>query len=413
MDRNIAKPEGFSRTDMIARRCLVGALIANATGHSFILIVMPSLGRVFGFGDMQTGLLVGMSALLLALSGPFWGAISDRKGRRPVLLTALISAVGFLLLLAGILYKRAAFDHPGSLFAVLLCARLVQVGLGGGLMPAAQAWLADRSGPQQRASAMALMGSAFGLGSILGGIVAWLMSATALLPALGLIAGFILFTIVGLVLTLQDDPHKVVPQQASSLFPANGGRINLYGLVPFLMVTVCGLSVYGLLYQVTPLRLQDVMGFSAEQAMQQSGRMMMLSLAGMVVAQGIGVRMLRWRPAVLLQSGAIMAILAMIGAVAAPTLLPLTLSMIFLGISLGLLIPGNLALLSLAVGPDAQARGAGINAIAQGIGMAAGPVAGAGLYQVSEIAPYVLNVFLLVLIGVISLFLRRKYAFAV
>jgi MFS family permease len=279
-------------------------------------------------------------------------------------------------------------------------------------MPAAQAWLADHSRPDQRAGAMALMGSAFGLGSILGGVIAWQLSATALFPALALIAILILSAMLGVFFTLHDEVLKTAANHMTILFSSDGLK-GLYSLLPFLMVTVCGLSVYGLLYQVTPLRLQDVFGFSAQQAMQQSGRMMMLSLAGMVISQGVGVRFLRCSPVTLLQTGALLAALAMMGATMAPILIVLTFSMILLGISLGLLVPGNLALLSLAVGPGAQARGAGINAIAQGIGMAMGPVAGAALYQVSQIAPYMLNVVLLLVILGISLFLRRKYMFAV
>ncbi|WP_168173693.1 MFS transporter [Thalassospira sp. TSL5-1] len=413
MDQDIGRSKRFGTTHRIARIFLVWALVVNATGHSFILIVMPTLGRLLGFGDVQTGLLIGVSALLLALSGPFWGGFSDRKGRRPVLLLALMTAAGFLLLLGGIIHNRAVFDHSGILFAVLLCARLVQVGFGGGLMPAAQAWLADHSCPDQRAGAMALMGMAFGLGSILGGVIAWQMSATALFPALTLIAVLILSAMLGVFLTLHDDERKTGPYRAKPLFSSEGLANGFCSLLPFLAVTVCGLSVYGLLYQVTPLRLQDVFGFSAQQAMQQSGRMMMLSLAGMVISQGVGVRFLRCHPMTLLQTGALLAALAMMGATMAPTLMFLTFSMILLGVSLGLLVPGNLALLSLAVGPDAQARGAGINAIAQGIGMATGSVAGAALYQISQIAPYMLNVVLLLVILGISLFLRRKYVFAV
>lgn len=412
MDQDIGRSKRFGTTHRIARIFLVWALVVNAIGHSFILIVMPTLGRLLGFGDVQTGLLIGVSALLLALSGPFWGGFSDKKGRRPVLLLALMMAAGFLMLLGGVIHNRAMFDRSGILFAVLLCARLVQVGFGGGLMPAAQAWLADHSRPDQRAGAMALMGSAFGLGSILGGVIAWQMSATALVPALVLIAVLILSAALGVFFTLHEDAPKTAANHATILFSWDGLN-GVSRLLPFLMVTVCGLSVYGLLYQVTPLRLQDVFGFSAQQAMQQSGRMMMLSLAGMVISQGLGVRLLRWRPATLLQTGALLAALSMMGAMMAPTLIALTFSMILLGVSLGLLVPGNLALLSLAIGPGAQARGAGINAIAQGIGMAMGPVAGAALYQISKIAPYMLNMVLLLVIVGIALFLRRKYVFAV
>ncbi|MCA1971237.1 MAG: MFS transporter, partial [Caenispirillum sp.] len=67
---------------------------------------------------------------------------------------------------------------------------------------------------------------------------------------------------------------------------------------------------------------------------------------------------------------------------------PFTVATICIGGGLGLAVPGNLACLSLRAGATMQARAAGVNAIAQGIGLAAGPMIGAGLHPVSPIAPY-------------------------
>nr|MBL8457156.1 MFS transporter [Zoogloeaceae bacterium] len=61
------------------------ALLCNAAGQSFLNVVLPPLGRRLGFSDLQTGLILSVSALLLMLTAAAWGYASERIGRRPVI----------------------------------------------------------------------------------------------------------------------------------------------------------------------------------------------------------------------------------------------------------------------------------------------------------------------------------------
>lgn len=413
MPRSNISFSSSSRHNVIA---LCVALAANACGHTFVLIVMPTLGRQLGFSDIETGLLIGLSALLLALSGPVWGMISDRKGRRKVLLLALVSAASFPPLLALISQMRLADTlSVQAAFLLLLASRIGQVCLSGGLMPAAQAWLADQTTAQNRAGAMALMGAAFGFGSIIGGSFAWQMGGNHLIFALCLIAIMIILGVIWLSQVMKaptDQSSSLQEQQASHDRPASG-HLSIRSLLPFLIITLCGLATYGLLHQVTPLRFQDAFGLSSTQAIAQSGKTMSLTVVGMVLMQFLVARKLGWSPARLLNTGAVGALIALIAAALAPTIIFLSGATILLGISLGILIPGNLASLSLTAGPSAQARAAGTNAVAQGIGMAIGPIAGAALHQLSPLAPYGLAIGLFALVCIIALFTKKKSAFAV
>ncbi len=77
----------------LAQVALFLALMANAAGQSFLFVVLPPLGRRLGFTDIQAGTTLSASALLLMIAAPAWGYLTERIGRRPVLVIALTGAM--------------------------------------------------------------------------------------------------------------------------------------------------------------------------------------------------------------------------------------------------------------------------------------------------------------------------------
>lgn len=389
-----------SPTSRGAVAALVMALTANALGHAFLLITVPPLARAMGWSDLQAGLLLGASALVLSLCGPVWGGICDRWGRRRVLLLTVTAAVLFPALFAVIVGARLDGRLPPDMaFGLALVLRLAHVLVIAGLMPAAQAFLADTTPGHARARGMGVMGAAFGVGSVAGGALAWQVGVTHVEAALFGIAAVALLA-WGALWALLTEP--AAPRVASVIGPSARPGALLGRVWPYLAVTACGLTVYGVIHQVTALRLQDAFGFSVDAALRRSGVMMMLTLAAMVVVQGLVVRWLAWTPGRLLRVGSGVAFCAMALATLAPTVAVLMAATVALGCGLGLVLPGNLAALSLEAGPGVQARAAGLNGVAQGLGMAAGAVAGAALHQLSPTAPYAVSVALLMLLTLLA-----------
>jgi MFS family permease len=115
-------------------------------------------GRDLGEGIL-TGIVAAAFTLAQSLSAPFWGRMSDRRGRRPALLVALASsALAFAL-----------FGFAESLL-VLVLARLVQ-GAGGGTVGVIQAYVTDVMPPEQRARALGWLSAATNLGVALGPVL--------------------------------------------------------------------------------------------------------------------------------------------------------------------------------------------------------------------------------------------------
>ena len=149
---------------------LLLALAANAAAQSFLLVVLPSLGRDLGFSPMETGLLLGLAALILLIAAPIWGNVSERRGRRLFLLLGLVGATLGPALMSGVIGLRLSGGLDSiSTLALLFAIRVGQSSLSGGLLPAAQAWMADRTPPGRRAEGMGLLGASYGIGGIAGG----------------------------------------------------------------------------------------------------------------------------------------------------------------------------------------------------------------------------------------------------
>src|SRR5574338_471940 len=149
-------------------------------GFGIVLPLLPSYAASYHVSDTAIGILVASFSLMQFLLAPWWGRLSDRIGRRPVLLIGLAgSALSYLL-----------FGLAGT-FWLLLLSRVVAGGMGA-TVNVAQAYLADVSPPEKRASAMGLIGAAFGLGFVvgpaIGGISSRLGNAAPGLIAAGLSA---------------------------------------------------------------------------------------------------------------------------------------------------------------------------------------------------------------------------------
>jgi multidrug resistance protein len=125
-------------------------------GFGLIIPISPFFAESLGASPASITLLGAGYSLMQFLFAPFWGRLSDRVGRRPVILTSIaVATVG---------YVAFAFS---TTYAFLFCARLLS-GFGTANFGAAQAVIADSTPPERRAKGMGLMGVAFGLGFILG-----------------------------------------------------------------------------------------------------------------------------------------------------------------------------------------------------------------------------------------------------
>ncbi|MBV9790869.1 MAG: MFS transporter [Chloroflexi bacterium] len=133
-------------------------------GFGIILPLLPLYAEVFGASPFMVGVLLASYSLMQLIATPYLGALSDRIGRRPVLVISQIGTVLSFILLG------LANSLP-----LLFIARLLD-GISGGNISTAQAYISDVVEEKDRAKAYGLIGAAFGLGFIMGPALGGILS---------------------------------------------------------------------------------------------------------------------------------------------------------------------------------------------------------------------------------------------
>lgn len=140
------------------RNTLIIAFIAlvNMLGYGIIIPILYSYSKKFGLSDFQNGLLFSMFSICQFISTPIIGRLSDKYGRRPMLLISIGGTVASFVIMA---------FAPSAIF--LFLARALD-GLTAGNIPVAYAVISDSTKPEERTGAFGLIGSAFNFGFVFG-----------------------------------------------------------------------------------------------------------------------------------------------------------------------------------------------------------------------------------------------------
>jgi MFS family permease len=172
-------------------------VVIDLVGFGLVIPLLPFYAVRFGASPQLVTSLLAIYSLMALLSAPLWGRLSDRIGRRPVLMSSL--AAGALAYL-----WMGAADALWMLFAARGLA-----GICAGNIAAAQAYIADVTTPENRAKGMGLIGAAFGLGFIIGPALGGLLagnnpaSADLAMPA-WVAAGLSGIALLGVVFVLPE-----------------------------------------------------------------------------------------------------------------------------------------------------------------------------------------------------------------
>lgn len=373
------------------------AVFVDLAGYGMIVPLLPFYVQRVAPGATLVGILSGLYAAAQFLVGPTLGSLSDRFGRRPVLITCLSGTSLAYLLLA------IADNLP------LLALALLIDGVTGGNLSIAQAYIADSTTPDRRARGLGLIGAAFGLGLMVGPVLGGVLSLFGLsVPALVASALALANTLFALVLL----PESLPPERRQSFLPnsAEQSRLsaflraanplaNLITLLriaairrPLVVVVLLNLAFSGL-YSNFPLFTAARFGWGMFE------NALFFAFVGVcaVTTQGLLLGLMqRWLGDVRL---AHVGMAVMAGALVATGLTPaawmLYPSVGLIAFGSGLAIPALTSLLSLRVSPADQGRLMGGMAAILNLTMIAGPVvAGVSFDQAGTAAPYLIGALL-------------------
>ncbi|MGZ5527708.1 MAG: MFS transporter [Limisphaerales bacterium] len=138
-------------------------MLIDLVGFGLILPLIPVYSKNFGASGLFIGAIIASYSLMQFIFAPIWGRVSDRIGRRPVLLGSTFCATLSYVIFA---FGSSLSNHSIALWVILISRMFA--GICGANITVAQAYIADITPSEQRSAKMGLIGMAFGLGFILG-----------------------------------------------------------------------------------------------------------------------------------------------------------------------------------------------------------------------------------------------------
>jgi MFS family permease len=376
--------------------------LAVAVGNTGMQSVLPAIGRSIQIPDFMVAAIYSLSALLWAFSSPWWARRSDVQGRKPLMLIGLGGfAVSMTLCALVVGAGLLSWSTPMVIFVLFLLSRAIFGFFGAAAPPASQAYVAERTTRDQRTQAMATLAGAFGLGTIVGPVIAPLFILPVEVGLAGPMLGFGLIAVVVFYVVVRYLPEErikdrapiVEPGEDASAEPADSPRKPLWRdtrVAPFL--------VYGFLMATTQTAQIQTLGFLvidklALPPMQAQGYIMVAMAAGAVaglLAQWGLIRMFNMGPRHLLRWGVGLAALGNLVVAFAPQYGAVVVGYAIASLGFGFARPGFTAGASLAVTMNEQARAAGAIGAVFGANVILAPLF-VLLYEQWGPAPFLLN----------------------
>ena len=361
------------------------SVFLNFAGFTLIIPVLPfSVARYVAAQDIAlwVSLTLALYSLCSFVAAPVLGAMSDRFGRRPIMLFSLCgSALGF-----------AVFGIGGSLW-ILLVGRVIE-GVTAGSISALYAYVADTHSPAKRGQAFGMLGAAGGLGFMLGPVLGGTLGQVSLSAPLYGAAGLAMVNFI-LVWFYLPESHQRANRRAHLSWPQFNAISQLVRTLRdrrlrLLFAVVFCFTLGGAVLQANlTVLLMDLLAF------QPTSIGLVLACVGVmdIVSQGFAAPRLqplfgerRVATAGLVINGLGLVLLALLPLHAAATLLVAGIAIFTFGD--GLFQPSASALIANAAPAERQGEVQGANQAQQAIARTVGPLGAAWLYGVSASAPY-------------------------
>lgn len=205
-------------------------------GFGIIIPVIPFFAEDMGANPTELGLLMAVYSFMQLISAPIWGRVSDKIGRKPVMMIGILGlSVSFILMAIS------------SQLWMLFIARIIGGLLSSANMPTTMAYVADITSEEDRGKGMGIIGAATGLGFIFGPAIGGLFSKTSLnMPFyLAAASSFITFLLVLFVLkeSLSKEKRGQHADKKSSIWSSFSGSLSiLYILQWFISLSLSGLE---------------------------------------------------------------------------------------------------------------------------------------------------------------------------
>lgn len=336
-------------------------IFVNLVGFGIIIPLLPFYAESFGASPLTIGLLFAVYSACQLVASPALGDLSDRYGRRPVLIFSLLGTV--------VSFVMMAMAHS---IWVLFAARIVD-GLSGGNISTARAYVADVTEPKDRSKAYGLIGAAFGLGFIMGPALSGILAAYSMTAPIWAAAAVTMVATLMAWFWLPETVHRASAGTGNP-FRSLAEMLQRPGLRRMLWVDFIYWFAFAIFQTTFALFVARRFGFTVSTTGYFFAGFGVLG----AVVQGLAIRPVVHRmgdkPTFLLGLGC--AAVGLIAATLAPTVGLFTVALVPLALGIGFGHPTVSSLVSRAGGRDEQGRVQGAAGAMESLGRAIGPVWG-------------------------------------
>jgi MFS family permease len=372
-------------------------VVIDLLGFGIVMPLLPRYAELHGATGLVRGLLFACFSGMQFLFAPFWGRLSDRVGRRPILLLGLAGSVVSYLLFA--FAELTAFALP-----LLFVSRLA-AGVFGATISTASATIADLTPPEQRGRGMALIGAAFGIGFTLGPVVGGV--GHSIHPAApGLFAAG--FSAIALVFAWRNlpEPERRRETARTGWFQGLSRALGTPSLPTLLLLAVLATAAFAMFESTLSLLTLRRLGMDTG----QNGWLFGYVGLWLILAQGLLVRRLipRVGEVALLKVGLLLLAsgLALVSQVTSVGLLYAFVPVTVVGFAF--VTPSLSSLVSLRTPASTQGEVLGIYQSGLSLARIVGPLAGNALQDVGLALPYLVGAGALALASLLAFTLRAE-----
>jgi len=371
---------------------LFAAVLVDMLGFGIVLPLLPFYAESMGATPLQVTVLVASFSAMQLAAAPLWGRVSDKRGRRPLLIASLFAS-SFSYLLFGFAQN----------YWMLLFSRMA-AGAAGGTITIAQAYVADTTSHDQRARGMGHLGAASGLGVMLGPAVGAFFSDWGLgAPGFVAAAFCALNGTAAIFLVPESWPahRRKKPGQAATL-KTWAQSMTAYPLSILLLVYFLTISSFNAMTSVMALYFERAFGLNEK----NMGLLFTLSGGTTVVVRGLFLHPLvkRFGESKTVRIGIAALFLALITMPLLPSGRWAMLIAPAYAFGAGTLFPTLASLVSRATDEDSQGSILGGSQVVGGLGRVVGPLwAGLFFQQLGIITPFLFGALLVMVAMVVAL----------
>ncbi len=347
-------------------------------GYGIIIPIMPFYIENMGAGGMELGLLVASYAVMRLVCGPIWGSLSDRVGRKPVL---MIGILGYAITMIW-------FGLATQLW-MLFAARILSGILSSATAPTTMAYISDSTPEAERGGGMGMLGAAGGIGTILGPALGGFLAGKSLSIPFLIAAGM---SILALLLAWVFLPESLPSEDRQPRETKQGLldvrvwmqtlRSPIGSLFTLTFISTCGLMIFASVFGLYTLERYN---FGPEDV----GVMMMVLGLVSAISQGVlaGPLTRRWGDEAVIRVGFLLSALGFGVLLLANTYFTVLLATAFFGMATTLQIPALTSLTSKrATVPQGIAMGLSNSFVS--LGRIVGPVFGGAVFDINLLLPY-------------------------